>query len=40
MYEKTYWSFDKIILGRAIYAKGKLKNLGTYWITNNREGHI
>lgn len=39
-YEKTYWSFDKIILGRVTYAKSKPKNWGTYWITNIQEGHI
>lgn len=33
-YEKIYWSLDKIILGRIIYAKSKPKKLGTYGITN------
>lgn len=38
-YEKTYRSFDKVSLGRVIYAKSKPKNLGIYWITNIQEGH-
>lgn len=39
-YENTYCSFDKIILGRTIYTKGKLKNLEIYWTTDIWERYI